>query len=87
MEERETPSTSVAERLIDEGLLSISQARKLCPPVKGTNKYVSKSAIFRWIVEGKHGIRLEAIKMNGESFWTSKPALARFASALTARTG
>ncbi|HEX3152936.1 MAG TPA: DUF1580 domain-containing protein [Gemmataceae bacterium] len=76
------PSAAVAERLITEGLISLVQAAATLPSVRG--KRVSTSSIFRWIVKGKHGVRLEAIKMGGPGYWTSKPALARFAAALTA---
>jgi hypothetical protein len=44
---------------------------------------VSTTSLFRWINVGKNGVHLEAIRLNGESYLTSKPALARFAAALT----
>lgn len=74
---------AVAERLISEGLISLVTAAAMLPPVRG--KRVSTSSIFRWIVRGKHGVKLEAVKISGEGFWVSKPALARFAAALTNR--
>ena len=82
---RTQPGTSpeLAERLIVEGLISLVAAAALLPPVKG--KRVSTTSIFRWIVKGKSGIKLEAIRLHGSGFWTSRPAMARFASALTAR--
>ncbi len=75
-------SAAVAERLMSEGLISLVTAAASLPPVRG--KRVSTSSIFRWIVKGKHGVRLEATKLHGTGFWTSRPALARFAAALTA---
>jgi hypothetical protein len=74
-------SPALAERLLTEGLISLVQAAAMLPPVRG--KRVSTSSIFRWIVKGKHGVKLEAIKMGGTAYWTSKQAMARFASALT----
>jgi hypothetical protein len=76
------PSAAVAERLMAEGLLSLVQAAALLPPVRG--KRVATSSIFRWIVRGKHGVRLEGIRLHGGGWWTSKAALARFAAAVTA---
>lgn len=74
-------SPTIAERLLDEGLISLSQAAELLPRVRG--KRVSTSSLFRWIVRGKHGIKLDGVVLNGSGYWTSKAALARFASALT----
>jgi hypothetical protein len=77
------PSASVAERLLTEGLLSLVEASKLLPPVRG--KRVSTSSLFRWIVRGKGKIKLEGVRLHGSGWWTSKAALARFASAITAQ--
>ena len=78
-----TTSPAVAERLMTEGLLSLVQAAALLPPIRG--KRVSTSSIFRWIDRGKLGVRLEAIRLHGAGWWTSRAALARFASVVTAR--
>lgn len=77
----ETVSPSTAQRLIDEGLISLTEAAKLLPPVRG--KRVSTSSLFRWVVRGKHGVKLEAIILNGCGYSTSKQAIGRFAAALT----
>jgi len=79
----ESPSPDVASRLLDEGLISLTQAAALLPPVRG--KRVAKSSLFRWCVKGKSGIKLEAVRLGGPGLWTSKAALARFASQLTAK--
>jgi hypothetical protein len=68
-----------------EGLLSLVQAAALLPPVRG--KRVATSSLFRWIIRGKHGVKLEAIQLHGPGWWTSKPAIARFAAAVTAAGG
>ncbi len=74
-------SPEIAARLLDEGLISLVTAASLLPPIRG--KRVSTSSIFRWIIRGKHGIKLEAVRLHGPGWHTSKPALARFAAALT----
>lgn len=75
-------SPAIAERLMEEGLLGLVQIAAMLPPIRG--KRVSTSSIFRWIVKGKHGIQLEAIRLHGSGYFSSKAALARFAAALTA---
>jgi hypothetical protein len=70
-----------ASRLIAEGLISLPAVAKMLPNVHG--KRVSTSAIFRWIVRGKIGVKLEAVRLAGTGWWTSQPAVARFAAALT----
>ena len=79
-------SAAIAERLLSEGLITLADAAKLLPPTR-EGKPVSKSALFRWATRGKHGVRLEAIRLSGPGLFTSRPAIARFAAALTARGG
>jgi hypothetical protein len=45
----------------------------------------SPSALCRWILRGKEGVRLDAVRLNGGGWWTSREALSRFAAALSAR--
>jgi hypothetical protein len=78
-----TPDTSpsIASRLLDEGLISLVEASKLLPRIRG--KGVSTSSLFRWCTRGKCGVKLEFVRLHGSGLWTSKQAVARFASALT----
>jgi hypothetical protein len=77
-------SPAIAERLLEEGLLSLRDAARLLPPVRG--KHVSTSSLFRWAMRGKLGIRLEYVRLNGPGIWTTKQALARFAAGVTTRS-
>jgi hypothetical protein len=54
----------------------------LPPSRKG--KPLNCSTVFRWIVKGVRGIRLEAARLGGQWF-TSREALQRFAERLTAQ--
>jgi hypothetical protein len=76
-------SPAVAERLMSEGLKSLLEIASALPPVRG--KRVSTSSVLRWVLRGKQGIRLEAVKLHGSAWWSSMPALARFSAALTAK--
>ncbi len=73
----------MAERLMAEGLKSLEEIAESMPMVKG--KRVSTCSVLRWVLRGKSGIRLEAIRLNGGRWFSSAPALARFASQLTAK--
>ena len=73
----------MAKRLISEGLISLLEASKFLPPVRGRN--VSTSSVFRWICRGKGGVKLDGIKLHSGLWWTSREALIRFAAALTAK--
>jgi hypothetical protein len=74
-------SPAMAERLMAEGLKSLVEIAASLPPVNG--KRVSTSSILRWVLRGKSGVKLEAIRLHGGSWFSSMPAVARFASALT----
>ena len=76
------PNPDLAMRLMEEGLISLPQAAALLPPIRG--KQVSVSAVFRWCIYGKKGVKLEFIKLCGTHLWTTRQALARFAAKLTA---
>ena len=78
------PNPDLAMRLMEEGLISLPQAAAILPPVRG--KQVSVSAVFRWCIHGKKGVKLEFIRLHGTHLWTSRAALARFAAELTARS-
>ena len=69
------------ERLITEGLASLSQAARLLPAVRGRRRH--SSTIHRWIVRGKRGVHLEGFQGADGTWWTSRPALARFFAQLT----
>lgn len=78
----ETTTPAQAERLISEGLISLREAARLLPRTS-KGKFMSTSAIFRWCTRGKNGVRLEYCRLVGPGLWTSRPAIARFSSALT----
>jgi hypothetical protein len=65
--------------LENETLISITDAAKRCPsrPHVGT--------VWRWTLNGLHGIKLQSIKVGGKRF-TSLEALHRFIDATTARS-
>jgi hypothetical protein len=68
---------SAATRLSNEKLFSLADAAaELIPRVRG--RKVHTSSIYRWIMHGKHGIRLDGIQASGSGWFTSREALARF---------
>jgi hypothetical protein len=71
----------MAERLIGEGLKSLEEIAQSLPPIGG--KRISTSSVLRWVLRGKAGVKLEAIRLHGGHWLTSMPALARFSSELT----
>ena len=80
---------AMAARLMDEGLIALSKAAKLLPPArrgKGIVEHVRPTALIRWIRFGKKGVHLEACRSAGKTWWTSKPALARFLAAVSRRS-
>jgi hypothetical protein len=77
----------IAERLITEGLIDLPTAIKLLPlsaNPRGSEHPISIGALWRWITRGKAGVRLEGLRFHDE-WWTSKPAVARFLAALSAK--
>jgi hypothetical protein len=60
-----------------EGLLSLSQAARRCPG----RPHIS--TLWRWVLDGCRGVRLETVMVGGRRF-TSTEALQRFADSLTA---
>jgi hypothetical protein len=76
-------SAALAERLMTEGLKSLEEIALSLPMVKG--KRVSTSSVLRWVLRGKSGCRLEAIRASGGQWFSSLPALARWSAELTNR--
>jgi hypothetical protein len=79
---------AIAERLMDEGLISLSEAAKKLPPARRRNggvRHCSGAALVRWILDGKRGVYLEACRGIGKGWWTSRPAVRRFVAALSRR--
>src|SRR5262245_53603906 len=70
--------------MIDESedLMTIAQAAKTIPNRAG-GRGVNKSTVWRWLLRGVHGVRLETALRGGVRF-TSKQALQRFFAASTA---
>lgn len=74
-----------ARRLLD-GEEKLYPLGKICAFVAhARGEKVSASSLCRWILRGKEGVRLDAVRLNGGGWWTSREALARFAAALSAR--
>lgn len=73
-----TVSEETATRLQNEGLLSLKQACKHVPCEKGNRGHVWPNTLLRWILRGKGGVKLEAVRGAGSTWYTTRPALARF---------
>jgi hypothetical protein len=65
----------------DESLIALSTVPSLLPP-SAVGKPVNLSTIFRWVMKGVRGVRLEALRAGGR-WYTSESALRRFTSRLT----
>jgi hypothetical protein len=74
-----------AKRLLESGekLIPLGKACQFMSATRGQK--ASPSALCRWILRGKEGVRLDAVRLNGGGWWTSREALSRFAAALSAR--
>jgi hypothetical protein len=86
MSDRDWPA--IAGRLLNEGLISLSEAAKLLPPARRRNggvRHCSAAALMRWILGGKRGVYLEGCRGTGKTWWTSRPAVIRFLAALSGR--
>ncbi|MEM6259134.1 MAG: DUF1580 domain-containing protein [Planctomycetota bacterium] len=59
----------------DEPLITIDNRITLAEA--GRTVGVSPSAVFRWVREGRRGVRLEVAEL-GRRLYTSKPALTKF---------
>lgn len=73
---------AIAARLAGEPPLSLTQAAAMLPRVAG--RKVSASTLWRWVMHGKRGVYLDAIRGHGNGWWTSSAALERFRVALSA---
>lgn len=81
----QTDLADVAGRLRRDpsGLLSLGQAARLCPAPMSRRGYCSSAALLNWILRGKGGVRLEAIRGPGKGWFTTAEALDRFWGAIT----
>ncbi len=75
----------------EEQVYPLPAIRQFLPPSTRTGKPVHPSVIFRWIKRGLRAgdgtvVHLEAVKA-GNSLCTSREAVERFFSELTARSG
>jgi hypothetical protein len=74
---------SLAERILSEGPISLSEAAKLLPKARPGRKVHTKT-VNSWVVYGRHGKRLEAVRITGRGWWTSKQAVLRFIAGISA---
>ena len=70
--------------LTQEELVPVRDVPKHLPP-RPTGKRVHISAVYRWLLRGIRGVRLESLKIGGTTY-TSKEALQRFADQLSSPT-
>ncbi len=75
----------IASRLAHEELIPISRAARLVPTERGRRGHASASALCRWVLHGKGGVYLDAVRL-GNGWLTSREALARFAAAISGRS-
>lgn len=68
----------VARLQADGELIPISEAARLCPANQSRRGYCSVNALLNWILKGKRGIFLDALRVSGKTWWTSREALGRF---------
>lgn len=75
----------VARRLLDSGekLMPLGKLATFLNATRGAR--VHPQSLSRWIIRGKSGIRLEALRMNGDGWHSSREAMARFFVALSAK--
>ena len=66
--------------LATEHLIAIRDVPRHLPP-RPTGRRVHISAVYRWILHGVRGVRLESITIGGTTY-TSMEALQRFAESL-----
>jgi len=69
----------------EEELLSLTEAAKRLPGRAG-GKRPHVSTLYRWVLKGVRGVRLEALPMGG-TLYTSAEALQRFFAALARARG
>jgi hypothetical protein len=74
---------AIAKRIQAEEPIPLTRAAKLVKASRGRRGHVSLSTLIKWATRGKRGVYLDAVKLAGEGWWTSEPAIARFAAELT----
>jgi len=67
--------------LTQETLISLRDVPKRLPP-RSNGKRLHISAVYRWLLRGVRGHRLESIRIGGTTY-TSEEALQRFADRLS----
>lgn len=82
MQQTSSSSPDAIAHLFDESPITVAEAAKLLPTNRGKKRHLS--SVVRWILHGKEGVRLEGFRA-GETYFTTKQALARFFSMLTAK--
>jgi len=81
------PDLTIEERLATlhriraDGPITIAEAAKFVPTSHGI---ASPDTLWRWIVIGKRGVRLDGARLVGKTWWTSRQALDRFWDELAA---
>jgi hypothetical protein len=74
---------SAAEQMVkEEDWISLRQACRFFP--RQRNRPVAPRTVERYITDGKHGVKLEAFRGPGVTWWTTRPAIARWLARLTA---
>jgi hypothetical protein len=73
-------SANPVQRLLTEDVLTLQEARREIASVTG--RRVDKTTIYRWVLRGVRGTKLEHIRL-GDRILTSKQALTRFINART----
>jgi hypothetical protein len=74
---------AIAQRLAGEERLTVAQAAKLVPSNASRRGYCSANALVKWIIVGKYGVYLDAVRAAGKTWWTSREALSRFMAAVS----
>jgi hypothetical protein len=75
------PNDTPAIEILVETLVTIPQASALLPPDE-TGRRPHIATIYRWMLRGVKGVRLETCLVGGKRF-TSHEALQRFSEAVT----
>jgi hypothetical protein len=68
---------------LNESLLTLSQAARSLPNLRGDGNGVNSATVWRWAMTGCKGVRLESAIVGGIRY-TSREALERFFAATTA---
>jgi|SRR5262245_20271825 len=72
---------AASARIRADGPITIAAAAKFVPTSHGI---ASPDTLWRWIVIGKRGVRLDGARLVGKTWWTSRQALERFWDELAA---